>query len=286
VGSAADAGVAENRVTFQDATAEEVGAPDITTVSVFNGDAGLILFRIDVPSHPTFTDDMGIAVHVDSDHDAGTGVAGPGDTRGWDYRILWNRPATRSEDPRLLRCDDSRCLSVPGASVGLRFSYSSGVTFTIHHSELGNTKRFRFSVSVTTGIVRDPATGTPGWEEAKWDFAPELGRTWSYVVRLAPQRLLVKSLSTSPARAGAPFTVRALTTRADTGAVLSTGRVRCAARIDARRVEVRSQGFVRGRAVCVFGIPADAAGETIRGSVTVSFGGRKVTRSFSARVRS
>jgi hypothetical protein len=67
--------------------------------------------------------------------------------------------------------------------------------------------------------------------------------------------------------------------------VLSNGRVRCAARIGGLSVERRSQRFVGRRATCVFGIPADVAGRTIRGSVTISFAGKKVTRAFAARVR-
>jgi hypothetical protein len=74
-------------------------------------------------------------------------------------------------------------------------------------------------------------------------------------------------------------------TRADTGAVLSSGRVRCTARIGGLSVRPRLQRFDAGRAVCVFGIPADAAGKPIRGSITISFAGKKVTRAFSARVR-
>jgi hypothetical protein len=287
VGPAADAGVAENRVTFQDARVEEAGAPDITTVAVSNGDAGSITFRIDIPSHPTFTDDMGIAVYVDSDHDAGTGVSGPGETRGWDYRILWNRPATRSEDPRLLRCDDTRCLSVPGASVGLRFAYSSGARFTILDAELGNTKRFRFSVSVTTGIVRDPATGTPGWEKAKWDFAPELDRSWSYIVWGASKRLLVRSFATAPdtPRAGATVAVRLSASASPNGPVLSSGRVTCTAEVGGQQVRPRSQGFVGKRATCVFAIPSNAAGKILRGTIKIQVQGKAVTKSFARRIR-
>ena len=285
VGLASDAGVTKNRATFQDARSEEPDGPDIASVVVSNGDAGAISFRIDVPSHAAFTDDMGIAVYVDSDHDAATGVTGPGETRGWDYRILWHRLATRSGDPRLLRCDNSRCLSVPGESVGLRFSYSSGARFTILDAELGNTKRFRFSVSVTTGIVRDPATGTPDWEKAKWDFAPELGRTWSYSVRLAPQRLFVRTFAIAQTVAGRTFAVRLSASESPGGAAVTRGRVSCTAAIGGRAIRARSRGFVGWQATCVFAIPANAAGKTIRGTIAIHSQGKTVAKSFARRIR-
>lgn len=284
VALASDAGVTENRVTFQDARGEEPDGPDIAGVTVSNGDTGLIAFRIDVPSHAVLTEGMGIEVWLDSDNDASTGASGPAQTRGWDYRILWNSLVTGSEEARLLRCGATSCLSRPGALHGMRFSYANGARFTIGDAELGTTRRFRFSVTVTTGIVRDPATGLD-WTKARWDFAPSLGGSWSYDVRLAP-RLAARSFSTAPAvpLAGSDFTARLTATRTDTGAVLTSGRVACAAAIGGKAVRARSQGFVGKRATCVFAIPVDAAGKTLRGSITVRFKGKSVSRSFTRRI--
>ena len=274
-GAAPDLTAAKS-VTFEDAAAEDPQGPDITTVTVSNDDTGLISFRVAIPSRPTLAEGMRFRIWIDSDSNPATGLA----ANGMDYYLFHDAGRTS-----LYRCGGTVCTNAARATT-LEFSYAGGPRFAILDAEIGNAKRFRFAVEAATGIFVDPATKTVHADDARFDDAPARGSFWTYRLAIGPQRLLVKSLATSPARAGTPLTVRALATRADTGAALSSGRVRCAARIAARRVEVRSQGFVGTRAVCVFGIPADAAGETIRGSVTVTFGGKKVTRAFSARVRS
>lgn len=274
-------------MTFQDARGEEPGGPDVAGVVVSNGDAGLITFRISIPTHPVVTDDMRLRVWVDSDSNAETGLAsGIASTKGWDYFLLWDRQTGR-EDPSLFRCTASTCTG-GGADPPqrtLRFSYANGPTLTILDAELGNTRRFRFFVEAADGIVVDPATGNLDPTNAHWDYAPGLGRFWSYDVRRGLQRLLVKSFSTAPAvpRAGSAFTVSLAATRSDTRALLTSGRVACAARIGGKPLRPRSQRFVGTRATCVFAIPPGAEG-TIRGSISVLFRGKTVTRSFARRI--
>jgi hypothetical protein len=284
VALASDAGVEENRVTFQDTRGEEPDGPDIAGVTVSNGDAGLITFRIGIPSHPVLTDDLRLRVWVDSDHNTATGIGGPASTSGWDYWILWDRQSGLA-DPNLFHCSASGCINdVPQRT--LDFSYASGPRFTILDAELGNTKRFRFYVESVSGIVQDPATRMRDYKNARWDFAPELGRSWSYNVWLAPKRLLVRDFSTAPVtpRAGATLAVRLTASESPSGAVLTRGRVSCTAAIGGKAVETRSQGFVGKRATCVYAIPSDAAGKAIRGSIAVRFKGKTVTRTFARRI--
>jgi hypothetical protein len=277
---------AANTVTFQDATGEDPQGWDVTSVTVSNDDLGRIKFRIAIPGRPTLTDDMRFTIWIDSDDNRATG----NEQNGVDYFLTWDRLG--GVDPGLFRCDRSTCKGgrdvVDPAQRTLRFSYDHGPAFSILDAEIGVAKRFRFALNAVSGLVRDPGTKRIDHTNAHFDSAPPLGSFWTYTVRTGPQRLLVKSLATSPSapRAGALFTVRAAVTRADTGAILSRGRVRCVARIAGRPVDVRSQRYVGKRAACVFGIPPDAAGETIRGTIAVSFGGKKVARAFSARVRS
>lgn len=265
-------------VTFADATAEDPQGPDITTVTVSNDDAGLITFRAAIPSRPTLAEGMRFRIWIDSDSNAATGLS----ENGMDYFLLHEQGRTGA-----WRCGGSTCAGGAPATT-LEFSYASGPRFTILDAEIGDAKRFRFALEAATGILVDPETKTVDASKARFDDAPARGSTWTYGLAIGPQRLLVKSLATSPAapRAGRPFAVRVTAARADTGAVLSSGRVRCAARVGGLSVPPRSQGFAGRRAVCVFGIPADAAGRTIRGSVTISFAGKQVTRAFAARVRS
>jgi len=274
---ASPAVAAVNSVTFRDATGEDPDGPDITTVAVSNDDAGLITFRVAIPSRPTLIEGMRFRIWIDSDDDPATGLS----MNGMDHFLLHEGGRTG-----LYRCGGSMCSGGGDVSRTLEFSYAGGPRFAILTDELGLTKRFRFAVEAATGIFVDPVTKTVDATDAHFDDAPERGRHWTASVQIGPQRLLVRSLGTTPAvaRAGRPFSVRLTATRSDTGAVVSSGRVACAARIAGERVVPRSQRFIGDRAVCVFRIPADVAGKTIRGSITVSFAGKKVSREFLARI--
>lgn len=272
------AGVNANQVTFADARGEDPSGPDIANVVVANRADGLITFRINVPSHPSLGEDMRIRVWVDSDYNRATGLTAD-ELTGFDYFLRRDRDGTK-----LFRCAASNCRNdVPQRT--LAFSYRAGATFAISVHELA-TKRFRFRVDTTAGIGFDPATRTYDFTKAKLDFAPGQSQFWSYNVRLGPSKLLVKRFSTTPARpqAGERLSVRLAATRNDTGTLLSSGQVTCAARIGAKSLRPSSQRFVRKQATCVFTVPASASGLTLRGSITIAFEGRQVRKSFSRRI--
>src|SRR5438128_9441031 len=67
---------AANTTTYPDSTGEDALAPDITSTTVSNDDAGLITFHIAISNRPALTDDMLIAVLVDSDRNSATGDTG------------------------------------------------------------------------------------------------------------------------------------------------------------------------------------------------------------------
>ena len=73
---------ASNTATFQDSTGEP-GVKDITTVVVSNDDSGMLTFRINVPSLPKYTVDVGVDIYVDTDNNAATGAV---DFRGSGLR--------------------------------------------------------------------------------------------------------------------------------------------------------------------------------------------------------
>lgn len=283
-GSAAGHGTASERpavksVTFEDATGEDPQGPDITSVTVSNDDTGLLTFRVAMPSHPALVEGMRFRIWIDSDHDRSTGLH----MNGMDYFLLHDHGGTG-----LFRCSGTTCAGGATASTTLEFTYASGPQFRVLDADVGDTRRFRFAVEAATGIFVDPATRSFDFSTARFDDAPARGSSWIYALAIGPQRLLVQSVATTPAapRQGVPFTVRAKVTRADTGAVLSSGRVRCTGRLEgARRLHVIRRGFFERRAVCVFGIPPDAAGEIFRGTMAISYVGTRVTRAFSARVR-
>ena len=182
--------------------------------------------------------------------------------------------------------DFTRRFGDPPATT-LIYQWSNGVSIRISATELGNTKRLRFFTGVTAGIVFDPVTGEPDFEPAVADFAPDLGKGFfTYDVKLAPARLVFKSMTKAPAtpKAGKTFTVRMAATRSDTGAAIVNGRVDCTAKAGTRNVRPKSERFVAGQAVCVFTIPAGTAGKTLRGTITVIFEGKRLTRPFTGKI--
>ena len=57
-GPAAPAAPAANSVTYQDSTGEIAAAPDITTLTTSNNDAGVVQFRVNIPNRATLTQDL------------------------------------------------------------------------------------------------------------------------------------------------------------------------------------------------------------------------------------
>jgi hypothetical protein len=271
--AAAPAAITANSVTFQDSTGERADAPDITTVVVSNTNAGAITFKVNGP--PRFTDDMLIDLVIDSDNTATTGDP---DTGG-EYAIeLFGGEAN------LFRWDGtnfSRRVNDPPQST-LTFSQ---LAITINASELGNTPRFNFAVTVITGVT--VVNGDLDFSAAHADFAPDLGHgLWNYKVNTAPLKLVAKGFKLTPRRplAGRTFTAALTVARNDTGATLKGGTVVCTASVAGARITARVRKFVGTQARCAWLIPGSARGKPIRGSITVVFEGRRISRSFSATV--
>jgi hypothetical protein len=271
---------AANTATFEDSTGEIAGAPDITTVVVSNNDAGVITFKINVPGRGALTEDMIVEIIIDSDNNPATGDPEPAN-QGADYAIeLFGGNAN------LFRWDGTT-YSRRGADPPQSSLIFSGLTVRINAADLGNTTRFNFNTFVATGVVVDRNTGDVDFSKALADFAPDLGHgLWNYTVRVGQLRLGVKSFSLSPRRpqAGRTFTASMVATRSDTGATLAGGQVSCTATAGGKRLAARVHAFSGNRARCAWQVPAAARGQKLRGTITVVFEGRRVSRSFSATV--
>jgi hypothetical protein len=271
--AAAPSAAAANSVTFQDSTGERADAPDITTVVVSNTNTGELTFKIN--PFARVTDDMLIDIDIDSDANAATGDP-QGD--GADYAIeLFGGSAN------LFRWDGtnfSRRQNDPPQST-LTFA---GPSIKINTSELGGTTHFKFDVIVITGIAIN-SSGDLDFTNARADIAPDFGHgLWDYPVKTAPLRLVAKSFALSPRRpvAGGTLTANLTVARNDTGATLKGGSVVCSASVGGARVAVRVHKFVGSQARCAWQIPSSARGKSIRGSITVLFEGKRITRSFAA----
>ncbi len=280
-GTAIPAVIAANSQNYQDSTGEDATAPDITTLTVSNDDAGIISFRVNVPNRPTLGQDMVITLFVDTDAKDATGSQ---DLPGIDYAIELARG-----EANLFKWDGTgftRRIGDPSA-VTLNFSYQGGVTIRISAAELGNTKRFEFLAIVESGIVVDPITGDLDFTNSKGDAAPGGGAGFfPYTVNIAKPTLVVRGVTTSPSapKAGKTFTLRMTAARSDTGAVLQNGRVTCVGRAGTARLRAQLARVQGGAVVCTWLIPASAKGKTFKGSVTVVFEGLRVSRSISRKI--
>jgi hypothetical protein len=278
---AAVPGGAANTATFQDSTGEDPAAPDITTIVVSNDDAGMLTFKVNIPNRPQLTRDILVDMFVDTDNSAATGDP---EALGADYAI-----ELFAGEVALFKWDGTaftRRVGDPPAT-SLIFQWQDGVTFKISAAELGNTKRLGFAIAVISGLIVDDVTGDIDGTNAKVDTAPAPGAgLFVYDVKLAPARLVFKSMTTSPTRpkAGKAYTVRLSATRSDTGAAIANGQVDCAARVGTKALQPKSEKFVARQAVCVFQLPANAKGKTIRGTITIIFEGKKLTRPFTAKI--
>lgn len=288
-GKATPAIIAANSTTYTDSTGEDPAAPDISTIVVSNDDASNVSFRINIPNRPQLTQDMVMLLWVDTDNNPQTGATPEsGDPPGTDYVMELIR-----NEIQLFRWDGTaftRGFGDPSA-VTLSMSYANGLTVRIAAAELGNTKQFRFYVLMISGIAFDATTGSPycPTPPCPSDDAPGGGAgLYAYTVVTAKPTLLVRRFTTTPAAApvaGKQFTMRLVTARSDTGAVIQNGRVTCVGRAGTTRLRAQLARVTGGAAVCTWLIPKGAKGKTFRGSVAVSFEGLNASRSLSRRIR-
>jgi hypothetical protein len=267
---------AANSQTFNDSVGEDAAAPDITSVGVSNDDAGLITFQVNISNRPALTDDMDLVMFLDTDHNPSTGNA---QDLGADYAILLVPGAVG-----LFKWDGTGFLQAP-SQTSLTYAYAAtGATIHVSAADLGKTRAFNFGVIVDSGITRD-ANGDPVYDSAKSDFAPDLGHGfYSYQV-LTKLVLTVTAFTTSPkpARAGRTFSVSMAATENDTAGPVTSGTVTCAATLAGKRAVAVSHVVANGVATCVWRIPKTAKGRIMRGTITLTVQGAKITRPFSAR---
>ena len=271
--------IAANSTTYTDSSGEDPGAPDITTITVSNTDAGVLSFRVNIPNRPTLGQDMLFEIWADSDSNTATGSP---ELAGVDYVMQ----VVRGEI-NLYRWDGTdftRRFGDPPA-VTLSFSYQAGITVRISAAELGNTEKFNFFIFAASGCVVDPVTQDLDCEPAVADVAPGGGAgLYPYEVKITPPTLVVKRVTAGKPTAGKPLTLRMVAARSDTGAIVRNGRVTCVGRIGSARLKAKVQRVIGGAATCTWNIPATAKGKRFRGSVAVVFEGLRASESFTSRI--
>jgi hypothetical protein len=268
---------AANSTTFPDSTGEDPNAPDITSVVITNDDAGNIVFQVNISNRPALTSDMFVLVYLDTDQNTATG-----DTQllGSDYVI-----ELESGSVGLFQWNGTDFVAA-SSQASLTYSYAStGATIRISASDLGKTRAFNFAALAASGATVD-ASGNPDFTNIHTDSAPDPGHgffTYQVLTRLI---LSVTAFNTAPkpAAAGKRFSATLAANENDTGGPVQAGTVTCAATIAFKRIAAVSHVLANGVASCVWAIPKTAKGKTIRGTITLTVKGVKVTRSFSARI--
>jgi hypothetical protein len=268
---------AVNSVTFNDSVGEDSAAPDITSVAVSNDDAGLITFKIAISNRPALTPDMSLIILADTDQQTTTGDP---DALGADYVI--------ELDPGSVALFQWTGTDyTPAASQSsVTFAYdATGATIRASAQDLGKTKVINFGVVAISGIVLDP-NGNPDFTNIHRDNAPDAGHGFFTYPVLTKLTLSVAAFSTAPkpAKAGKPFVAGIAANESDTNGPVKSGTVACTATIGTKHVTASSHGIANGIAVCAWKIPKTALGKTIRGTVTLTVQGVKVSRSFAVKI--
>ena len=280
-GSGAVAQTAANSQTYKDATGEDKAAPDITSITVSNTDAGLISFHIRIPNRRQLTADMFMELWIDSDQNTRTGSP---NFAGVDYVIQLVQG-----ELNMYHWDGTnftRRLGDPAAAT-LNYSYSRGATIRISAADLGNTRGFRFLADAASGIVIDQDTGAFDDSNAHVDVAPSGGGSlFEYDVKMRPPRLQVKKVSTTPSApaAGGSFSLKLSLARSDSHAFIRNGEVTCNGRAGGAKLAATAARFVGKDAVCTWQIPGGSKGKSFSGSIAVVFEGIRVARGLSARI--
>ncbi len=268
---------ASNVTTFPDSVGEDANAPDITSVVVSNDDAGNISLKLNISNRPALTPDMLFLLFFDTDQNAATGDP---QSLGADYAIQLQQGSIA-----LFQWNGSDFVAAP-SQASLTYVYEpTGPTIRISAADLGKTKGFKFGTIAISGIVLD-AAGNPDFTNIHADGAPDPGHgffTYQVVTRLI---LGVTSYVTAPKppRAGKPFSALLATTENDTGGPVASGTVSCVATVAFKRIPAVTHVLTNGVANCIWKIPATARGKILRGSVTLTVRGVKVSRRFSARI--
>jgi hypothetical protein len=160
-------------------------------------------------------------------------------------------------------------------------TYDAGVlTFSINKSELGNTAVFAFYV--WAGQIG------PDDKTIASDDAPDGSGVWEYTLTAAPKPLVLTAGKPvgKPARpqSGKAFLITVPVRRSDTGRpATSGGTIACKATVGAKAVKAAGR-FSPAGPQCVVRVPAKSSGKTLRGTITVTIKGAKVTKAFAFRV--
>jgi len=266
-----------NSATFNDSVGEDAAAPDITSIAVSNDDAGLVTFKVAISNRPALTPDMLMFIFLDTDQKASTGDP---NSSGADYVIQLVPGAVG-----LFRWNGTDYVAA-ASQASVTFAYdATGATIRAGAQDLGKTKGFNFAAIAFAGIALD-ASGNPDFTNAHVDSAPDTGHGFFGYQVLTKLTLSVVAFSAAPnpAKAGGSFVAGLAANESDTNAPVQSGTVACAATIGTKHLAASGHRITNGIATCSWKIPKTAKKKTIKGTVTLTVQGVKVSRSFAVKI--
>jgi hypothetical protein len=266
-----------NSQTYADSTGEDANAPDITSIVVSNDDSGLITFKINISNRPALTSDMDIQLVIDSDQNPATGDPS---VPGAEYLIDLSQGQVG-----LFKWNGTN-YSFAQSQTSLVFSYdTTGATIRVSAQDLGKSKGFNFLAFAASGITID-ASGNPDFTNAHADVAPDPGHgLYNYkVIQKLTVTVTAFTTSPKPAKSGANFSAGMAATESDTNGPVTSGTLACNATVNLKHITPTGKAVKNGIAICVWHLPKTAKGKTIRGTVTLTVQGVKVTRNFTAKI--
>lgn len=262
--------VAHADASFTDPAGDAGTAPDITALAAANDTSGNITFTV-TTNQPALSADAALELAIDQDNNATTG------DEGVDALFV-----IASDGWIFLRWNGSDFVEANASSTSAL--YANGVaTFKVNKADLGGTSTLGF---VAVSVQFDAADNV-----VASDLAPDGGRLLTYTLTTpppppAPVPLTLRASTPKapkPAKAGRAFVVRTNVVRGDTGAPLASGKVAC--RVTLGLKPLRAAGTLKaGAASCTMALPKTAHGKRIRGTITVTFNGKSVTKPFGFRV--
>jgi len=245
--------------SFNDRVDDVSGAPDISRANRVTNDNLALTVGLHIRNRSSFSPGDVYSVYFDTDSNTGTGSdAGSGAPVGAEYAIdiVYGRPM-------LLRWNGSSFDAVtPRTPVRTGWVPRIGPSLRVGRADLGNPHRLGLVLVATRVGDRD--------------LAPDVGE-WSYTV--SPLELTAGRLAVE--LDGGLLIGRMRLIRSDFDVPLTEGAIACDATLGSRAFEGRG-AFVRGRATCVWRVPAGAHRGQLHGSVAVTYQGVTARRAFSA----
>jgi hypothetical protein len=234
---------ADAAAMFTDPTGDATGgATDITGVAVSNDATGNITISL-TTNRTVFTSDDIVAIVLNTDKDASTGVG------GFDYGI-----GVGALGAVLLKANGTTFTRVTSQTT--LQATNNNMTVTINRSDLGGTTGFTFAVR--TSLVSN---------QAAMDSAPDTG-TYAYDLGLKPVlNTLAARFSPAKPKAGHVFRLAATQLRLEGGTIVKADSITCVATLNGKRLAGR----------CAWHIPANARGKRLVVVLTAHYQGATAT---------